>query len=117
MAEHTVPGGLLVKLAADLLHARVLRLEQQLAHPDAAEHKAASRRKEVAHLQGQLQQLRTSVQASGLVPAQTAVLLLAWFGGHAEALAVLEDIEPRMADLHSGDYVGGVRLLLGARPE
>jgi hypothetical protein len=111
----TLPAGLVLRLAADLLHARRLRLLQQLAGPRSAVGKAPSRRQEAEHLLGQVQTIRTSLQAAAEVPTVTAGLLLAWCGGHQPALALLEDVDRRVLGLHSEDYVGGCRLLLGAR--
>lgn len=51
----------------------------------------------------------------GDVSAEVAGLLLAWAGGHVEAIAELERLDPRVEGLEAEDYIGACRLLLGAR--
>lgn len=111
-----LPANLILRLVADLLHARLERLDSQLRrNPHRAPAGRQDRRREtLAHIKAQGRALRT-LRGVGIVPAETAALLLAWAGGHLDAIAELEVLDPRVEGLEAKDYVGACRLLLGAR--
>lgn len=120
MPDSTLPAGLVLRLATDLLAARADRLAQQMSRANphgAAPSAAVSRQALVGRLRAAVRVLRAEVRGHGEVSAATAGLLLAWAGGHQPALVELEDLDERVARLESEDYVGAARLLLGAREE
>ena len=112
----TIPANLILRLVADILDARARRLRGRVEHNrrGGGQAHAVGRRRMVAGLEQQVRVLR-ALKAEGEIRADVAGLMLAWAGCWGDAIALLEEIDPRVEALAAGDYVAACRVLLGAR--
>jgi len=111
----TLPAGLVLRLVGDILAQRLAQLRRHIDHnPRGGESKAPRRREQAERMDRDLRRLG-AIRATGDVPAAVAGLLLAWAGGHAEAIAQLEEIEPHIEDVQTDNVIRGCEILLGAK--
>jgi hypothetical protein len=112
----TLPAGLVLRLAGDLLAARLAQLRRRLDRNPRrpAESATAGRRIAIENMDRELRRIG-AMRARGEVSAEIAGLLLAMAGGHSDAIITLEEIDPRIVDLRAEDVARACEILLGAK--
>lgn len=110
----TIPASVVLRAAVDLIAAQRQRLHRRVHNNprESTATKTEGRKQEIARLERMERELQALSVKDGC-RADVAGLLLAWAAGHVAVIAELEEIEPRIAEVASGDVVAACRILLG----